>query len=1158
MRPFGCHVTILNTLDHLGKIDGKFDDGFFVGYSLNNKAFRVYHIRTRKVKENLHIRFLEENPIIVGRNSNDFIDGSLFDSSSKNASNDEPQPSSDAGNKDDEGGYTQEEGIDYNKIFALVARIEAIRLFLAHASFKDFVVYQIDVKSAFLYGKIKEEVYVCQHLGFEDPEFPDRVYKGEKALYGLHQAHRAWKEMCIEFEKMMHKKFQMSSMGKLTFFLGLFQVTPKVPRLHAVKRIFRYLKGQLKLGLWYLKDSPFNLEAYSDNDYTCESLDMKSTIGGYQFLGRRLISWQCKKQTVVANSTTEAEYIAASICYGQATVRVTTAESILVENADFAEIVDFLNANPIRFLQLFLNNQIDNVEAVFDDEYDTPSHTKKVFANIRRQGKGFLGRVTPLFETMLIQHPTEVGEIPSLSQPKKTQKHRKTKRKATEISQSSGPTNPVANETVHEERGEKVERAATTAVSLDTEQDSGTINRTQSMVIPNEPIPQGTGLGDSPKHQDTILGDIPAQTWFKRLSKQSHEPTLSRVNTLRSGEDRFVNYSSKEESPEVIKEEKVKNSTTQEEGRNDQDEGISFVQEDAETQRSAPITNASAPVSTAGVLVTTIGVSISAAGVSVSTAEPTRSIRVGINTAPQERWSKDQHIELINILSNLGEGKLKRSMAAKLTSASTSECLFADFLSEIEPKRDITFTTIDEGTAKTTPRPKGSRGDKDSGGNKPPADMEPQNPTDADLSGTGESEEDILGAGEEMDDNLQSSKTQHLSSPPREDKHTSFTAPHNKASDIDSSSDKILKKYDYTLLLTKRQLVKYDPAITKKIEEASKTLTKISTQTTEILSSVRSFDFSTLYVTLTFALTNTLANVKGENATHIATKEPLSYTKGETDANIQDKPEELKKSTDTNNFIGLSTHLPSITQAQPITSIYPEPSVPQREGKDEEIKKAKEEARLNAISKTEVIKVVRKEAKKFGIHPKKEITTKAGELFKKAQEAKHEVLKRKHAEKVRKSLELKKHKYNSYMWTVRNRLKLEYIIDIKIHPKTKLVVITVYRGTDGRNFDVHKPFLFGAFGISKLYDLREIIPKKRNTVNKPHLKPQEENESTWNLSLKQESLDWNSIELSRKMSRLWSDIDKVGMEALVSYLVAASMVKSSENAIQHETKKTHC
>nr|GFD26331.1 hypothetical protein [Tanacetum cinerariifolium] len=121
--------------------------------------------------------------------------------------------------------------------------------------------------------------------------------------------------------------------------------------------------------------------------------------------------------------------------------------------------------------------------------------------------------------------------------------------------------------------------------------------------------------------------------------------------------------------------------------------------------------------------------------------------------------------------------------------------------------------------------------------------------------------------------------------------------------------------------------------------------------------------------------------------------------------------------------------------------------------KKEQIKKAEEEARLNAISKPEVIKVVRKEAKKIGIHPKEAISTKAGELYKKAQDAEHEVLKRQHTKKVRKSLELRNHKYDSYIWTVSNKLKPKPkpITDIKIHPKTKPVVITVYKGTNERN-----------------------------------------------------------------------------------------------------------
>ncbi|GJX13207.1 putative ribonuclease H-like domain-containing protein [Tanacetum coccineum] len=299
-------------------------------------------------------------------------------------------------------GYTQEEGIDYNEVFSPVARIEALRLFLAYASFKDFLVYQMDVKSAFLYGKIEKEVYVCQPPGLEDPDFPDRD-KGDILLVQVYVDDIIFvstkKSLCTEFEKMMHKKFQMSFMSELTFFLGLqvkqkedgifisrdkyvtkilkifgftdvktastpmetqklllkdedgeevdvhlyrsmigslmyltssrpdimfavcacarYQVNPKVSHLHAVKRIFRYLKGQPKLGLWYPKDSPFDLVAYTDSDYAGASLDRKSTTGGCQFLRCRLISWQCKKQTVVANSTTEAEYVAASSCCGQ-------------------------------------------------------------------------------------------------------------------------------------------------------------------------------------------------------------------------------------------------------------------------------------------------------------------------------------------------------------------------------------------------------------------------------------------------------------------------------------------------------------------------------------------------------------------------------------------------------------------------------------------------------------------------------------------------------------------------------------------------------------------------------------------------------------------------------------------------------------------------
>nr|GFA44792.1 uncharacterized mitochondrial protein AtMg00810-like [Tanacetum cinerariifolium] len=293
---------------------------------------------------------------------------------------------------------------------------------------KDHPLDQMDVNSAFLYGKIEEEVYVCQPPGFEDPDFPDKVYKVKKALYRFHQAPRAWYETLSTYlldngfhrgkidKSLFIRKHKDDILlvqvyvddiifGELTFFLGLqvkqkqngifisqdkyvaeilkkygfsevknestpmetqkplikdkdgeevyvhmyrlmigslmyltssrhaimfavyacarYQVNPKVSHLHAVKRIFRYLKSQPKFGLWYPKDSPFDLVAYTDSDYARANLNKKSIIGGCQFLKSRLISWHCKKQTLVANSTTKAEYVAASSCYGQ--LKVTAA-----------------------------------------------------------------------------------------------------------------------------------------------------------------------------------------------------------------------------------------------------------------------------------------------------------------------------------------------------------------------------------------------------------------------------------------------------------------------------------------------------------------------------------------------------------------------------------------------------------------------------------------------------------------------------------------------------------------------------------------------------------------------------------------------------------------------------------------------------------------
>nr|GEZ90785.1 retrovirus-related Pol polyprotein from transposon TNT 1-94 [Tanacetum cinerariifolium] len=185
-------------------------------------------------------------------------------------------------------GYGYEEGIDYDETFAPVARLEAIRIFLTYAAYTGFTVYQMDVKSAFLNGKISKEVYVEQPPGFESSEFLNHVCKLNKALYGLKQAHRAW-----------------------------YQANLKESHLVAMKRIFRYLKGTPNLSLWYSKGPDFDLKAYSESDYAGCNLDRKSTSRGCQIHRGKLVCWSAKKQTFMDMSSGEAEYVAAAGCCAQ-------------------------------------------------------------------------------------------------------------------------------------------------------------------------------------------------------------------------------------------------------------------------------------------------------------------------------------------------------------------------------------------------------------------------------------------------------------------------------------------------------------------------------------------------------------------------------------------------------------------------------------------------------------------------------------------------------------------------------------------------------------------------------------------------------------------------------------------------------------------------
>nr|GEU82915.1 hypothetical protein [Tanacetum cinerariifolium] len=311
-----------------------------------------------------------------------------------------------------------DEGVDFEESFAPVARLEAVQLFIVYAAHKSFIVYQMDVKIAFLNGPLKEKVYVNQPYGFVDPYHPDKVYRIKKALYGLKQAPRAWGDILLvqiyiddiifgstnsklskQFEKLMHSKFEMSMIGELKFFLGIqihqsprgifinqakyaqeilikhgmtscdsigtpmatkhlnadlsgtlvdqtkyrsmvgalmylkairpdivhatcycarHQAKPTEKHLTAVKRIFRYLKDTINMGLWYPKDTGFQLTAFSDLDHAGCLDSRKSTSGGIQFLGRdKLVSWSSEKQDCTSMSLAEAEYVSLSACCAQ-------------------------------------------------------------------------------------------------------------------------------------------------------------------------------------------------------------------------------------------------------------------------------------------------------------------------------------------------------------------------------------------------------------------------------------------------------------------------------------------------------------------------------------------------------------------------------------------------------------------------------------------------------------------------------------------------------------------------------------------------------------------------------------------------------------------------------------------------------------------------
>nr|GEU46325.1 uncharacterized mitochondrial protein AtMg00810-like [Tanacetum cinerariifolium] len=226
-------------------------------------------------------------------------------------------------------GYAQKEGVDFEESIAPVARLEAVRLFIAYAVHKSFTVYQMDVKTAFLYGPLKEDVYVNQPDGFVDPYHPDKVYRIKNALYGLKQALRACIGTPLATKHLdddlsgtpVNQTKYRSMVGALmyltasrpdivhaTCYRARYQEKPNEKHLTAVKRIFRDLKDTIHMGLWYPKDIGFKLTAFSDSDHAGCLDSHKGTSGGIKFLGGdKLVSWSSKKQDCTSMSSAEVE-----------------------------------------------------------------------------------------------------------------------------------------------------------------------------------------------------------------------------------------------------------------------------------------------------------------------------------------------------------------------------------------------------------------------------------------------------------------------------------------------------------------------------------------------------------------------------------------------------------------------------------------------------------------------------------------------------------------------------------------------------------------------------------------------------------------------------------------------------------------------------------
>ncbi|GJY61748.1 retrovirus-related pol polyprotein from transposon TNT 1-94 [Tanacetum coccineum] len=328
---------IVNDRKDIGKLGVKGDIGFFIGYSANSCAYRVYNRRTKKIIETMNVTFDELLAMAFEQsNSKPWLQGMTFvqissgldlNYASSTTTTQQPtegeldllfeamhddyfggQPSAawlidtkaisnlEHSRHDtilDKIGYRQEEGIDFEESFPPVPRMEDIRIFLAYAAHKSFFVFQMDVKTAFLHGTLKEYVYVCQPEGFIDADHPSHVYKLKKALYGLKQAPRAWYDELSKMETCDPVGTPMETKDKLD--LDQNRSLVDATRYRSMIGALMHLTSSRPdivhaTCLWYTKDSGFELTGFLDAYYMGCKDTFKSTFGGAQFLGDNLLT----------------------------------------------------------------------------------------------------------------------------------------------------------------------------------------------------------------------------------------------------------------------------------------------------------------------------------------------------------------------------------------------------------------------------------------------------------------------------------------------------------------------------------------------------------------------------------------------------------------------------------------------------------------------------------------------------------------------------------------------------------------------------------------------------------------------------------------------------------------------------------------------------